>query len=191
MVAAFNAVSRIDDFACIPEQSISSGIMTCIAQNRGAGEHERVGETFRCGMSMEAVYGVLICLIVLAVKTPVMRLFAAQDSVSMIGMGVDYLTLMAFFYILPGLTNGIQGYFRGMGEMENDAYCDVYPDFRACAGDLAARSPNRAERRGVGMRGGLVPDAGVYVLPISKGENKGVRRSCKRVCGGLKRCIAM
>ena len=116
-MAAFNAVSRIDDFACIPEQSISSGIMTCIAQNRGAGEHERVGQTLRYGMRIEAVYGVLICLIVLAVKTPVMRLFAAQDSVSMIGMGVDYLTLMAFFYILPGLTNGIQGYFRGMGEM--------------------------------------------------------------------------
>ncbi len=23
-----------------------------------------------------------------------------------------------FFYILPGITNGIQGYFRGMGEMK-------------------------------------------------------------------------
>ena len=39
VIAAFNAVSRVDDFACIPEQSISSGMMTCIAQNRGAGEH--------------------------------------------------------------------------------------------------------------------------------------------------------
>ena len=38
--------------------------------------------------------------------------------IGMIGMGVDYLTLMAFFYILPGITNGIQGYFRGMGEMK-------------------------------------------------------------------------
>ena len=41
VIAAFNAVSRVDDFACIPEQSISSGMMTCIAQNRGAGEHAR------------------------------------------------------------------------------------------------------------------------------------------------------
>ena len=47
-----------------------------------------------------------------------MRLVAAQDSVRMVSMGVDYLTLMAFFYILPGITNGIQGYFRGMGEMK-------------------------------------------------------------------------
>ena len=118
VIAAFNAVSRVDDFACIPEQSISSSMMTCIAQNRGAGEHARVGETLRRGMMIEAAYGVLICAAVLLVKEPVMRLFAAQDSVQMVSMGVDYLTLMAFFYILPGITNGIQGYFRGMGEMK-------------------------------------------------------------------------
>lgn len=118
VIAAFNAVSRVDDFACIPEQSISSSMMTCIAQNRGAGEHARVGETLRRGMMIEAAYGVLICAAVLLVKEPVMRLFAAQDSMQMVSMGVDYLTLMAFSYILPGITNGIQGYFRGMGEMK-------------------------------------------------------------------------
>lgn len=118
VIAAFNAVSRVDDFACIPEQSISSSMMTCIAQNRGAGEHARVGETLRRGMMIEAAYGVLICAAVLLVKEPVMWLFAAQDSMQMVSMGVDYLTLMAFFYILPGITNGIQGYFRGMGEMK-------------------------------------------------------------------------
>ena len=118
VIAAFNAVSRVDDFACIPEQSISSSMMTCIAQNRGAEEHARVGETLRRGMMIEAAYGVLICAAVLLVKEPVMRLFAAQDSMQMVSMGVDYLTLMAFFYILPGITNGIQGYFRGMGEMK-------------------------------------------------------------------------
>ena len=118
VIAAFNAVSRVDDFACIPEQSLSSSMMTCIAQNRGAGEHARVGETLRRGMMIEAAYGVLICAAVLLVKEPVMRLFAAQDSMQMVSMGVDYLTLMAFFYILPGITNGIQGYFRGMGEMK-------------------------------------------------------------------------
>ena len=118
VIAAFNAVSRVDDFACIPEQSISSSMMTCIAQNRGAGEHARVGETLRRGMMIEAAYGVFICAAVLLAKEPVRRLFAAQDSMQMVSMGVDYLTLMAFFYILPGITNGIQGYFRGMGEMK-------------------------------------------------------------------------
>ena len=118
MIAAFNAVSRVDDFACIPEQSISSGMMTCVAQNRGAGQRERVRETLRTGMTLEILYGVLICAVTLLGRTPVMRLFAAQDSERMVQMGVDYLTWMAFFYLLPGLTNGIQGYFRGMGEMK-------------------------------------------------------------------------
>lgn len=118
MIAAFNAVSRVDDFACIPEQSISSAMMTCVAQNRGAGQAQRVRDTLRIGMRLEAAYGVTILLVVQLVKLPVMRLFAAQDSVQMVAMGVDYLTLMAFFYILPGMTNGIQGFFRGMGEMK-------------------------------------------------------------------------
>ena len=118
VIAAFNAVSRVDDFACIPEQSISSAMMTCVAQNRGAGQTQRVRETLRVGMRLELVYGLFILALVQLIKTPVMRLFAAQDSVQMVAMGVDYLTLMAFFYILPGMTNGIQGFFRGMGEMK-------------------------------------------------------------------------
>ena len=118
VIAAFNAVSRVDDFACIPEQSISSAMMTCIAQNRGAGEQARVRETLRRGMAIEVAYGVCIGVLVFLLKSPIMHLFAAQDSVEMLSMGISYLSVMAFFYILPGLTNGIQGYFRGMGEMK-------------------------------------------------------------------------
>ena len=118
MIAAFNAVGRVDDFACIPEQSISSGMMTCIAQNRGAGQSGRVRETLRRGMQLEAFYGVCIAVVILLLKRPIMLLFAAQDSREMIDMGVGYLSLMALFYILPGMTNGIQGFFRGMGEMK-------------------------------------------------------------------------
>ena len=46
-----------------------------------------------------------------------MLLFAASGEAAMVQMGVDYLSVMAFLYIIPGMTNGIQGYFRGMGEM--------------------------------------------------------------------------
>ena len=118
VIAAFNAVSRVDDFACIPEQSISSAMMTCIAQNRGAGKYDRVKETLRRGMMIEIAYGVAIGALVFLLKSPIMRLFAAQDGAKMLQMGVSYLSVMAFFYLLPGLTNGIQGYFRGMGEMK-------------------------------------------------------------------------
>ena len=117
MIAAFNAISRMDDFAFIPEQSIASGMMVCIAQNRGAGKPERVSRTLITGMKIEAVYGFLICVATLLLKRPIMLLFAASGEAAMVQMGVDYLSVMAFLYIIPGMTNGIQGYFRGMGEM--------------------------------------------------------------------------
>ena len=99
MIAAFNAVSRVDDFAFIPEQSISSGMMTCIAQNRGAGQDDRVRETLRRGMQLEAIYGVCIAVAILLLKRPIMLLFAAQDSREMIDMGVSYLAIMSMLYL--------------------------------------------------------------------------------------------
>ena len=47
-----------------------------------------------------------------------MELFVGKEETAVIAEGVGYLGLMAFFYILPGLTNGIQGFYRGMGRMK-------------------------------------------------------------------------
>lgn len=116
-IAAFNAVNRVDDFAFTPEQSISSGIMTFVAQNRGAGNGKRVKKGFRVGLWVEAGYWVVICGVILLIKEPVMRLFVSEGNVEMVEIGTEYLSLMAFFYLLPAFTNGIQGFFRGMGNM--------------------------------------------------------------------------
>ena len=116
-IAAFNAVSRVDDFAFTPEQSIASAIMTFVAQNRGAGKRERVRNGFRIGLLLEAGYWLLICTAVLFGRQAVMELFAAGEDAAMVPMGVSYLSLMAFFYLFPAFTNGIQGFFRGMGNM--------------------------------------------------------------------------
>lgn len=116
-IAAFNAVNRVDDFAFTPEQSISSGMMTFVAQNRGAGNRERVMKGFRIGLFVEAGYWVIICAVILLMKEPVMRLFVSEGDMGMVAIGVEYLSLMAFFYLMPAFTNGIQGFFRGMGNM--------------------------------------------------------------------------
>lgn len=116
-IAAFNAVSRVDDFAFTPEQSISSGMMTFIAQNRGAKNRERVKRGFRAGLFLESCYWAVICVLILIVKEPVMKLFVPDGDRGMVPIGVEYLSLMAFFYLMPAFTNGIQGFFRGMGNM--------------------------------------------------------------------------
>ena len=116
-IDAFNNACRIDDYARIPTQSNGSAIMTCAAQNRGAGQPERVRESFRQGLLIAFVYYPVIFLIVQLLKTPAMRLLSPDENPGIVTLGVEYLTVKAFFFILPGVTNAIQGFFRGMGSM--------------------------------------------------------------------------
>ncbi|OOM80976.1 MATE family efflux transporter [Clostridium sp. BL-8] len=117
-IAAFNAVNKVDAFALVPEQSISHGMMTFVAQNRGANNKKRIKAGFKIGLCLECCYWIFICIVMLALKEPIMKLFVSSDDSGMINIGVSYLSLMAFFYLLPGFTNGVQGFFRGMGNMK-------------------------------------------------------------------------
>lgn len=128
-MAAFNAVTRIDDFAFTPEQSIAQAITTFVAQHRGRGvrtqeDRRRVYRGFGRGMLLEACYFVCICLVAELLQEPIMRLFVERDSSPLtIEMGCRYLTAMGFLYILPAMTNGVQGFFRGCGRMKLTLLC--------------------------------------------------------------------
>ena len=118
MIAAFNAVNRIDDFAFTPEQSIASAMMTFVAQNRGAGKKERMRKGLSNGLFVEVLYWGIICVVITFLKTPIMKLFVSGEETALIHAGSSYLGYMAFFYFLPAITNGLQGFFRGMGDMK-------------------------------------------------------------------------
>ncbi len=118
VMAAYNAVTRMDDFACIPEQSVAQGITTFIAQNRGARRYDRIRAGFRAGLLMEFGYWILIGSITALFRTPIVSLFVSGEGAEQVtALGSRYLAAMAVFYILPAFTNGFQGYYRGMGRM--------------------------------------------------------------------------
>lgn len=119
-MAAFTAVNRIDDFAYTPQQNIGHAMTSFLAQNKGAGKKKRIWEGFRCGMKIEMIYGVIICLICFFFAKPLMCFFA--DDTEVVGLGVEYLHLIALMYLLPAATNGIQGYFRGIGDLKVTLY---------------------------------------------------------------------
>ena len=116
-IAAFNAVTRVDDAACIPEQGIASSIATFIAQNRGTEKNERIREGFRNGIILEVGYFVFIAAFTYILKRDIVSLFVSGEDFLVISYGEEYLSVMAFFYIFPALTNGFQGFYRGMGKM--------------------------------------------------------------------------
>lgn len=116
VAAAFAVVNRIDDFAITPEQNIAHAMTALMAQNKGAGKNDRMREGFRCGMILELVYGAAAMLICLGFARPLMSLFVKDEEV--IGHGVVYLHLIAVMYILPAITNALQGFFRGIGDLK-------------------------------------------------------------------------
>ena len=117
-IAAFNAAARVDSFALIPEQGIAAAEATFIAQNRGGGKNERVMKGFWSGVLLELCYALFIGIVVFFFKDGIVSLFIdGENAISVIERGASYLGVMAFLYVLPSMTNLVQGFFRGNGKM--------------------------------------------------------------------------
>ena len=117
-IAAFNASSRIDSFALIPEQGIAAAVATFIAQNRGGGKKERVMPGFRSGLALEICYALFIGAVVFFFRNIFVSLFVGGEAAeAVVREGSKYLAVMSFFYIFPSLTNLTQSFFRGCGKM--------------------------------------------------------------------------
>lgn len=116
-IAAFNAVSRVDDLAITPMQSIGSALTTYFAQNKGANNTKRIWKGFLCGNGMSTFYWALLCAPVFFGAEAVMNLFLPHGGEEAVRLGALYLRSMALYYVMPGWTNALQGYFRGMGMM--------------------------------------------------------------------------
>ena len=45
------------------------------------------------------------------------RFVTGEGAAQVVALGSGYLGLMAAFYLLPAMTNGFQGFYRGMGRL--------------------------------------------------------------------------
>lgn len=117
-IAAFNAVTRVDDFVMIVQQNIGHGITGFMVQNRGKGNFSRIRRGFLVGVKLEVIYSLVMMVLIFVFAEELMILFIGRGELQVVEAGVQYLKIMAFLYLLPGLTNVIQGYFRGLGKMK-------------------------------------------------------------------------
>ena len=114
--AAVGIVEKIISFLFLVPSSMLSTVSALGAQNIGAGKHDRVKQGFHCGMRIEAAYGVLIAVVCFAGAPFIMKLFVTDPEV--VHLGVRFLRTVSLFYLMPAATNGIQGFFRGIGDLK-------------------------------------------------------------------------
>lgn len=121
IIAAFNAVNRVDDFAYTPEQNIGHAMTTFIAQNQGAGKKERMKAGFKEGLRIELFYALFLGIVCMIGAKGIVGLFVSAsdpNAAQVIAYGTRYIHLMAFMYFIPAITNGVQGWFRGIGDLK-------------------------------------------------------------------------
>ena len=98
-IAAFNAVTRVDDFAFTPEQSIATAITTYIAQNRGAGQTARIRRGFAVGRIAPAVVTFLAGIP--GVQTVFPYITATKMQTNYMGLTITELYYGGAFACLP------------------------------------------------------------------------------------------
>lgn len=117
LISAYTATTRIEGFANSFGDSGAAATSILTAQNYGAGNTERVKKTYRVSRILLILLGI-VCAVIMFVFAPLL-------SSVMLGKGageayvntVQYLRVVAVFYIFCFSGNTFAGYFDGVGKV--------------------------------------------------------------------------
>lgn len=116
-VAAFNAVSIIDSYVLAPGDSLASSITTFTAQNKGGKQYRRIPQGLKTMLIIAEIYTAAITFIIFPNSRRLLSIFLKPEELNAIHMGMLYILPMSSVYIITGVTNTFQGYFRGIGNL--------------------------------------------------------------------------
>ena len=91
--------------------------MTCVAQNRGHRDALRVRDTMKWGLLASLCYFPIVFTAVQLLKVPLVTVLTPTGASEMISMGVSYLSVKSFVFLLACIVNANQGYLRGSAKM--------------------------------------------------------------------------
>ncbi len=113
-IAGYNAAIKVDGFVFIPVTSLAAAVTTFVGQNIGAKKLDRVKEGFRATMWLAMGLCVLMCAIVIPLRSQLMYLFTDQSAV--VSAGNEYLIRVIPLYFLSTIQFMYVGVLRGAGQ---------------------------------------------------------------------------
>ena len=114
-VAAITTAYRVDSVILLPIVNFGSGIATVVAQNIGAGNHERANKALKIGLLLMAAISISLTAVVLLTGEYLLAMFGlTQTSVA---IGKEFFRAIASFYLVFGLAMAVRGYLEGKGDM--------------------------------------------------------------------------
>ena len=173
VIAAGNAVMKVDGFAVMPMFSISSASTTFIGQNIGAGKMDRVKKGTLISIGLMIGVGGLLSILVMVFGPALLTLFT--DDPAVLKVGGDLIGILGPFYWLMGVNFLLGGILRGTGDA-------VFPAIMSLVSMVAIRIPLAyflAVRTGnykglyIAMVAGMAVGAAAYLTRYLSGKWKG------------------
>lgn len=116
VMAAFAAAVKIDAFAYMPVQDFGNAFSTFIAQNYGAGKHERIRKGLKGAVLVSVVFCVIVSALVFVFAKPLMLLFVEAGETEIIAEGMRYLHIEGAFYCGIGCLFLLYGLYRAVAK---------------------------------------------------------------------------
>lgn len=113
-VAGIGSAQKIDQFACMPAQSIGLGLTTYVSLNEGADEHERCRRGIQFATVLDLIITALVSIPVYMNAGALMSIFTNDPEVIKAGIGL--LRVIMPLYEFMGLMQVSAGILRGYGK---------------------------------------------------------------------------
>ncbi|MBS6642177.1 MAG: MATE family efflux transporter [Clostridiaceae bacterium] len=118
VMAAFAAAVKIDSFAYMPVQDFGNAFSTFIAQNYGAGKHDRIKKGIKSAVKTSILFCLIISLVVCVFAKQLMLIFIQPQETEILAVGVQYLRIEGAFYCGIGCLFLLYGLYRAVRKPE-------------------------------------------------------------------------
>ena len=112
--AAFGAGLRIDAVAFLPALTIGMAVSSLAGQNIGARQYDRVKEVFKWGALLSG--GISLCIGLVVFAAPAVFLKAFINNQKVLDLGVGYLRIVSFTYVIFAIMFVANGIINGAGQ---------------------------------------------------------------------------
>lgn len=113
VIAAYSTASRIDSLAMMPAMNFSVALSTFVGQNIAVKKMERIRKGLISTLWLSMGITLAVTVVILIFGKDMMRMFT--DNQEVIGVGAQYLTVVAMFYWVFTAMFTINGLLRGAG----------------------------------------------------------------------------
>ncbi|WP_252254307.1 MATE family efflux transporter [Clostridium sp. ZBS12] len=118
VMAAFAVGVKVDSIAYMPVQDFGNAFSTYVAQNKGAEKFERIKKGIISSVKRIITFCLVTSSLILVFSKNIMLLFVDEKEEEIIKLGVQYISVVAVFYVLIGFLFMFYGLYRGLGMLK-------------------------------------------------------------------------